>query len=475
MPSWIENAFFYHIYPLGYCGALGSDPKAGTGAAPEGSDPRLDEITRRLDSIASLGVNALYLGPLFESVDHGYDTIDHRRVDRRLGTNADLARLCREAKARGMRVVLDGVFNHVGREHPWFKDLRERGAASPFARHFARLDFTRPGTMGDSFNYECWNGCRDLPRLDLSNGAVKDELVDAALSWIDEYDIDGLRLDAADCLDPAFIRSLATACRTRKPDFWLMGELIHGDYRSLAEPGLLDSATNYECWKGLWSSLADANYFEIAYALKRQSGEAGIYRQLRLYNFVDNHDVDRVASKLPDPALLYPLYALLFTMPGIPSLYYGSERGIPGTRSPSSDRALRPSIAEIESGPAPEPDLIDAIRRLARLRARLPALRGTAYRELQVAHRQLAFVRADSTERPEAAWPGAAPAHWAIVALNAAPEPAEFDLALPFPAEALRDELEAESRPGGETFKSGGGRLRITVPPRWARVLSPLR
>ena len=468
--AWTENAFFYHIYPLGYCGALGSDPTGYVPAQAPGSDPsrgaRLDEITRRLDSIAVLGVNALYLGPLFESVDHGYDTVDYRRVDRRLGTNDDLARLCAEARAKGMRIVLDGVFNHVGREHPWFRDLRERGQASASVGRFRQVDFSNRSALGDPFSYECWSGCPDLPRLDLANGEVRDDLIGAALSWIDDYGIDGLRLDAADCLDLGFIRALSAACKARKPDFWLMGEVIHGDYRTWAGPGLLDSVTNYECWKGLWSSLADANYFEIAYALNRQSGEAGIYRDLRLYNFADNHDVDRVASQLPEAGLLYPLYALLFTMPGIPSLYYGSERGLRAKRSADSDRVLRPSIAAIEASSAPEPDLPDAIRRLAGLRAGLPALRGAGYRELHVAHRQLAFLRTAGDA-------GTAPSDRAIVALNADSKPASFDLALPFKAAALRDVLEAESRPGGEVFRPEGGRLRFTVPPRWARVLAP--
>lgn len=476
MPTWTEKAFFYHIYPLGYCGGLERAPSDSAPLPGPGSAPRLGEITRRLDTIASLGVNAIYLGPVFESVYHGYDTVDYRRVDRRLGSNADLGRLCEEARARGMRIVLDGVFNHVGREHPWFRDLRERGRESASVRRFRQVDFSKGSALGDPFSYECWSGCPDLPRLDLSNDEVRRELIGAALSWIDDYGIDGLRLDAADCLDSGFIRELSAACKARKPGFWLMGEVIHGDYRTWAGPGLLDAVTNYECWKGLWSSLADANYYEIAYALNRQSGEAGIYRDLCLYNFADNHDVDRVASKVPEAGLLYPLYALLFTMPGIPSLYYGSERGLRARRSPSSDRVLRPSIEEVESAPAPEPDLEGAIRRLAGLRARLPALRGSGYRELHVSHLQLAFLRTAGDAEPEAAATcaaGDAAAGRAIVALNADTKPATFDLALPFQASALRDELEAGSRPGGEVFRPEGGRLRFTVPPRWARVLAP--
>ena len=312
MESWIEDAFFYHVYPLGYCGA----PARNDFTSPP--QPRLEELTRRLDSIASLGVNALFLGPVFESASHGYDTVDHRTVDRRLGTNADLARLSREARARGIRLVLDGVFNHVGRDHAWFRRLRAEGQASACAGFFKGIDFTRASPAGDPFSYECWNGHASLPSLQLSHPQVRGELLGAVQSWIDEYDIDGLRLDAADCVDLDFQAELAAACRARKPGFWLMGEIIHGDYRRWAGGGPLDSVTNYECWKGLWSSLKDANYFEIAWALKRQFGEAGIYRDLRLYSFADNHDVDRAASLLPGPGSSIPSTACSSRCPASP-------------------------------------------------------------------------------------------------------------------------------------------------------------
>lgn len=475
MAHWSKGAFFYHIYPLGYCGA----PAWNDRASPP--HPRLDEITSRLDSIAALGCNAVYLGPIFESASHGYDTLDWRHVDRRLGTDGDLGRLAGELHARGMRLVLDGVFGHASSSHPWFEDLRARGASSPFAGHFRGVDLTRPGPGGNAFNYECWEGHATLPRLDLGDPAVREELIGAVLSWIGRWDIDGLRLDAADTVDLGFQRELAARCRERKPDFWLMGEVIHGDYRTwtgLAGGAPLDSVTNYECWKGLWSSLADANYHEIDYALRRQSspegvdGGGGIYRHLDLYTFADNHDVDRVASKLPDPALLYPLYGLLLTMPGLPSVYYGSEFGLSAARSPWSDEALRPSIEAVEAAlgsgqSAPEAGgspagegLRRAIARLARLRARLPALREGGYESLHVAPRQLVFVRKSETG-------------YAIVALNASDEAVGLDLALPFPDRSFRDELEAESRPGGEVFEAREGRLKLRLHPNWLRVLAP--
>jgi cyclomaltodextrinase / maltogenic alpha-amylase / neopullulanase len=452
MSHWSWDTIFYHIYPLGFCGA----PERNDFA----SEPidRLGAIERRLDAIRELGVNAIYLGPLFESEAHGYDTVDYRMVDRRLGRGSDLARLARAMKASGMRLVLDGVFNHVGREHPWFRALREGGPLSPAA---ARFSSVRPGRSpyGDEFEYEGWGGHLSLPRLNLRDPGVRSELIGAALSWIEDYGIDGLRLDAADCLDKDFLAELAAACRSRVPDFWLVGEVIHGDYSGWARPGLLDSTTNYEAWKGLWSSLNDANYFEIAYALNRQFGPTGIYRGLPLYAFADNHDVDRAATSLSNEAHLYPLYCLLFTMPGVPSIYYGSEYGIEGKRSATSDLALRPSAERAYSRP-PRPELAAAISRLAAIRARLPALRLGDYRELAVASEQLAFER----RCPEGGSRGRV-----IVALNASDRPVEMDIPAGMEGGVLADELEG----GRDRFRVARGRARITVHARWARVLTP--
>lgn len=443
---WAWDSVFYHIYPLGYCGT------------PERNDfvsapvNRLNSIVERLDSIQALGANAIYLGPVFESVSHGYDTVDYRSVDRRLGRNEDLRRLADDIHVRGMHLVLDGVFNHVGREHPWFRSLRLLGAASPERGRFVGLDFSRSSPLGDPFWYEGWNGHYDLARLALCDADTKSQLIEAALSWIDDYGIDGLRLDAADCVDLGFQAELAAACRAKKAGFWLFGEVIHGDYRHWAGPGRIDATTNYECWKGLWSSLKDENYFEIAYALNRQFGPEGLYRGLPLYAFVDNHDVDRAASLLPKPALLYPLYCLLFTMPGVPSIYYGSERGLTGKKEAGSDKPLRPSVVQAEAG-GTEPDLAQAITRLSSLRRRLPALRYGDYRQLTVSHKQFVFERSGNTG-------------CAIVALNADSMPAIVEI----PTDQGKGHLVDELNPG-EKFRFEGNKTRIEIPPRWARVL----
>ncbi len=454
MSNWAEDAIFYHVYPLGYCGA------------PRGNDlvsapvPRLGRLTADLGRIAALGFDALYLGPVFESVAHGYDTVDWRTVDRRLGGRADLMRLCGEARRLGMRVVFDGVFNHVGRAHPWFRALCETGIDGPGAARFASL---RPGRSpyGELFEYEGWAGNYDLVKLNLRDADAKAETIGAALSWIEDYGVDGIRLDTADCLDLAFMTELGAACRAKKSGFWLMGEIVGGDYRKWAsnDPGRpggppLDSVTNYECYKGLWSSHVDANYFEIAWSLKRQFGEGGIYEGIPLYSFADNHDVDRVASKLDRIEHLYPLYCLLFTMPGIPSVYYGSERGAVGRKKDGSDWPLRPGIDEaLASGR--QVDLEAAIRALAALRKASRALRRGGYRELAVASESLAFERGIEGER-------------AVVAVNAASKPAALELRVGGGASVWKDALN-----DGAAFRAVDGTLRIEVPPTWARVLLP--
>jgi cyclomaltodextrinase / maltogenic alpha-amylase / neopullulanase len=448
--SWARDAVFYHVYPLGYCGA---PRKNDLSSAPA---PRLDRLTADLGRIRGLGFNALYLGPVFESVAHGYDPVSWRAVDRRLGDTDALRQLADEAKRLGMRLVFDGVFNHTGREHPWFRALRDRGAAAPGSAEAARYESVRAGSSpeGDPFMYEGWAGHYDLAKLNLRDGGTRAEIIGAALSWIDDYGIDGIRLDAADCLDMGFLAELASACRGRREDFWLMGEVVFGDYRKwLGESGgapLLDSITNYECYKGLWSSHADANYFEIAWSLKRQFGEGGLYRGLGLYSFADNHDVDRVASKLAREEQLYPLYCLLFTMPGLPSVYYGSERGAKAKKDARSDWALRPSIGEALASGVAE-DLEAAIKRLAELRRDTPALRSGDYRELAVAKESLAFERSGGGQR-------------AVVAVNGASSSAAMIV-------KVEDEGSWRDALNGGVYRAEGGKLRFEVPKTWARVL----
>ena len=449
MKNWAEESFFYHIYPLGLTGA----PKRNDfHSVPV---PRLEQLYGWLDHIQWLGADAIYLGPVFESTAHGYDTVDYFHVDRRLGTDETLAALSGEVHRRGMRLVLDGVFNHVGRDFWAFHDVREHGEASQYKDWFHNLRFGEQSLCGDPFTYEGWAGYYDLVKLNLKNPAVVDHLLQAVTSWIDRFQIDGLRLDAADVVDMDFLHTLASHCRQQRPDFWLMGEVVHGDYNQWANPQTLDSVTNYECYKGLYSSHNDRNYFEIAYALNRQFGEGGIYRDLMLYNFADNHDVNRLASTLKVPGHLYPLHILLFTMPGIPSIYYGSEWGQPGQRSESSDAALRPALKanEISQQP-PESGLAPVVHRLSALRRASRAIQYGSYREVFVQNEQYAFLRETADET-------------ILVALNSANEPAKMNC-------DLSGRWEDPLNPG-DIFEAEGDTLHLELPAWWGRVLRKVK
>ena len=446
---WAYDAFFYHIYPLGFCGAPARNDFC---SAPVS---RLEKINEWIPHLRSMGVNALYLGPVFESSAHGYDTVDYYHVDRRLGDDQTLSQVSVNLHRSGIRVILDGVFNHVGRDFWAFYDVRQHGQASPYCSWFQGLRFDGQSPFGDPFVYDGWNGCYDLVKLNLNNLDVKTHIFEAVRSWMKAFDIDGLRLDAADCIDLGFLQELRSFTHTLCPDFWLMGEVIHGDYRRWVNPTTLDSVTNYECYKGLYSSLVDKNYFEIAYSLNRQFGENGILQGAPLYNFVDNHDVNRVASQLCNPAHLNPLYCLLFTMPGVPSIYYGSEWGVEAKRTGTDDSPLRPclNLSNLSANP-PRSDLVKTIARLAGVRQGSPALQNGAYRPLYVSHEQFAFARQSAAER-------------VVVALNAASAPARLELSLPFPANQAVDLLNP-----GAVFSIANGKLIIDpVSPAWARIL----
>jgi cyclomaltodextrinase / maltogenic alpha-amylase / neopullulanase len=450
--AWYHDAIFYHIYPLGLSGA----PARNDFYAP--MEQGLNQLYPWLDHARSLGCNALYLGPVFQSSSHGYDTSDYYQVDRRLGDNDTLARFSAAVHQHGMQLVLDGVFNHVGRDFWAFKDVLQQNENSPYADWFQNLRFGETSPMGDPFHYEGWQGHYSLVKLNLAHPHVRAHLFDAVGQWMDRFNIDGLRLDAADCIDFDFLRALRSFVKHRRPDFWLMGEVVHGDYRNWANPETLDSVTNYECYKGLFSSLNTSNYFEIAYSLDRQFGAGGIYQDLVLYNFVDNHDVDRVASILVKGEHLYPLYLLLFSIPGIPTVYYGSEWGIQGVKGQHSDAPLRPVLA-LDQMPrqSPHPDLAEVIRKLAAIRHRSTALRHGDYQSLLVDHQQLAFIRQSTDEV-------------IVVALNSEPQQVTLKLCVPNNFQAYQDLLDP-----GEIIPVVDSQLNLDLPASWGRLLKGVR
>lgn len=437
-PAWAQDALFYHIYPLGMCGApwrndFQSEP-----------EPRLNLIQDWISHLVELGVTAVYIGPLWEAGSHGYDTVSYWDPDRRLGSAATLQNLIRQLHQRRIRVVLDAVFNHVGREFFAFKSLRRLGKNSPYVKWFEGLSFDKRSPQGDPFWYEGWKGHYDLVKLEVREPEVRLHLLEAVRHWLEAYDIDGLRLDAADCLDKEFLAELKSFCRKLKPDVWLMGEVVIGDYSSWG----LDAITNYELYDALHKSHNQQDYAALARTLERQYGDHGQYVQQPLYNFVDNHDVNRIASLLKRGGMLYPLHILMFSVPGIPSLYYGSEAGIEGKRLRMSDRPLRPFL--------PHPrvlqesrhhDLIPVIKRLSAIRHAQPALRSGSYHTVKAEGPLLVFERRLGSTR-------------LLIAVNLGKEPITAKLDLPG---SWRDLLNPTDR-----FSS---LKTLEIYPHWGRIL----
>lgn len=393
MNTTFSDKIFYHIYPFGLCGC----PKTNNFSSPAGNAFEL--LALELDKLVSLGINALYLGPVFESTAHGYDTLDYFHVDRRLGNNEKFAIFCEECHRRGISVVLDAVFNHTGRDFFAFKDLQTNGINSQYKDWYTNIDFSRHSNFGDFFDYEGWAGCKDLVKLNLKNPDVQNHLFSAVDFWIEQFNIDGLRLDAADVIDKEFLDRLSSHCKNKKSDFWLMGEVVHGDYNEWAKEGRLDSVTNYQIYKALWSALNDKNLFELSYNLKREFGESGMYTSFLPYNFLDNHDVNRIANSIQKTEHLFLVYALLFLIPGIPSIYYGSEYGIRGKRGNQGDYELRPSLPPFSSIPeyaipfVDSQSLLKSIKGFARIRKNQVVLQKGNYKELSVTNETLAFER----------------------------------------------------------------------------------
>ncbi len=384
---WIYHSIFYQIYPIGFCGA----PVHNDGQTV----PRILKIRDWSGYLEDLGVNSLILNPIFESDNHGYDTRDFRAVDCRLGTNRDFADVCRDLHLHHIKIVLDGVFNHVGRGFWAFQDVIQKKWDSPY-RDWFHISFEGNSAYNDGFWYEGWEGHYELVKLNLQNPAVVDYLLDCVKFWIDTFDIDGLRLDVAYCLEPDFMRRLRSFTRQIKPDFALIGEVLFGDYNRIVNPEMLHSCTNYECYKGIYSSLNSMNMFEIAHSLHRQYGSDPwcIYRGSHLMSFVDNHDVTRIFSILNNKNHLAAAYGLLFGMPGIPCIYYGSEWGEPGVKTPGNDYGLRPCFEK----PAPN-ELTDFLKKLIHIRKNSDGLCNGNYRNVVLTNHQLIFERAAEKEK----------------------------------------------------------------------------
>ena len=386
--AWYDEAIFYHIYPLGLTGA----PKENSYGEPV---HRLNTLIPWIEHIRNIGCTALYIGPLCESVGHGYETTDYKKLDSRLGTNEDLKAFVTECHAQGIRVIFDGVFNHTGRDFFAFKDIQKNREQSPYRDWYCNVNFYGNNEYNDGFSYDNWGGYNLLVKLNQRNPAVKDYICDVIRFWVSEFDIDGIRLDAADVLDFDFMKALRQTANEVKPEFWLMGEVIHGDYTRWVNEGTLHSVTNYQLHKALYSGHNDHNYFEIAHTVRRLYEMGGNRPDgLKLYNFVDNHDVERIYTKLQNKAQFFPVHVLLYTLPGIPSIYYGSEFGIEGKKERYSDDSLRPALQlAAYKNAATENPCTRLITALGKIRQQTKASSLGDYKELLLTNRQYAFSR----------------------------------------------------------------------------------
>ncbi len=362
-PTWVEHAVWWHVFPMGFLGA--EHERLAPDAAVQ---HRLPRIERWIDYAVELGVSGLLLGPVFESSTHGYDTVDHLAIDRRLGDAADFDSLVAAAHERGLRLMLDGVFNHVGRDFAQFQEALRDGPGSPAAQWFHLF------WNGDAEpDYDHFEGHRSLVTLNHESPAVVDHVVEVMCHWLGRG-ADGWRLDAAYAVAPPFWATVLPRVRERHPDAYIVGEVLHGDYADYVRESGLDSVTQYELWKSIWSSINDRNFHELAWNLSRHDELLDTFVPL---TFVGNHDVTRIASRIEDPAHLAHALVVLFTVAGTPCVYYGDEQGFHGVKEDRTggDDAVRPEFPADPSDLSPLGlPVLDLHRRLVALRRRHPWL-----------------------------------------------------------------------------------------------------
>lgn len=375
-PAWVRHAVWWHVYPLGFVDAF---PVRSHAPGPD--EHRLRRLLLWLDHAVELGASGIALGPVLASSTHGYDTVDHRRVDPRLGTGADLDELIAQAHARGLKVQLDGVFNHVGREHPLVQAALAGGPTSQAGR------WVRWRDGADGPEPDVFEGHDGLVALDHDEPLVADLVVDVMTGWLDRG-IDAWRLDAAYAVPERFWAHVLPRVRAAHPDVWISAEVIHGDHAGFVAASGVDSVTQYELWKAVWSSLEDRNLWELDHALGRHSA---MLAEFVPTTFVGNHDVTRIASRLSDPRHLPHTVVLLALLGGTPSVYAGDEyafRGVKEDRA-GGDDAVRPPFPAPDELLAPDERLHRLYRDLIGLRRRHAWLHRARTRTLHLTNTQI--------------------------------------------------------------------------------------
>ena len=393
IPEWAKRAIIYHIYPIGFFGA----PKYGKNEFF--ITERLIDIRKFYNHFKELGINVIQFGPIFESVSHGYDTIDYMKIDHRLGTNESFKQIVIELHEMGIKVIVDGVFNHVSREFDSFKDIQKYKEKS-WRKHWHFIDFSKNNPHGDGFDYRNWEGHYSLVKLNLKEPDVKKYIFSVAEYWLKEIGIDGWRLDVAYLIDSEFWREFRQACKSSKPDCLLIGEMIHGPYTKWIGPDLLDAGTGYQVYKSIWSAINTNNMYELKAVLERSfHQEWGLFKNVLLMNFLGNHDSTRIRSILKDDKLLFPAFLFLFTTNGIPKIYYGDEIGMHGLKTEISDDDVRkPMPISKQDWPHMGIKIFQNVQKFIQLRKNNHALNNGILIPIHADDTTLTFIRRSSRQ-----------------------------------------------------------------------------
>jgi cyclomaltodextrinase / maltogenic alpha-amylase / neopullulanase len=438
LANWIEHAILWHIYPLGFVGA-----ESEAAASPQVQD-RLGQITSWLDYAVDLGASGLLLAPIFASSTHGYDTVDHFEIDRRLGDQADFDALVKEMRRRGLRLILDGVFNHVGREHPTFQRAIAGGGQSKEAKWF-RIAWPQAGKGGEP-DYAAFEGHKQLVALNHAEPEVADYVARVMNHWL-ERGADGWRLDAAYAVPREFWRSVLPQVRARHPDTYIFGEVIHGDYTAFVHESGVDAVTQYELWKAIWGSLNSGNFFELTWSQKRHNTflEAFVPQ-----TFIGNHDVTRIASQLADERHLAHALVILMTCGGTPSIYAGDEQAFRGIKENrvGGDDAIRPAFPSTPFGLAPYGWPVYRLHQeVIGIRRKHPWLHRAQCRVIEICNTDLLYEALADDKR---LW----------VALNIADTPVTRSV-----------DAAAEKLAGDVTASTKNGKTELTLPPHGWGIL----
>lgn len=373
-PAWTRDAVVYNIFPDSFA--------AGKRLAPNGAPPcrggTVRGVTENLDYIASLGFNCIYLNPIFAARSyHRYDTLDYYRIDPHMGAEDDLRDLVRRAHALGIRVILDGVFNHVSSDHPFFRDVLEKGRASRYYSCFYALpEMPRLPAAGELPGYTCFSYVADMPKTNTADPFLRQYFCDIGAYWVRKFDVDGWRLDVANELDDGFLRAFRASVKAAKGDALIVGEAWENAAHYLGGD-MLDSAMNYDfrryCRRFFAEQTVDAETFDTNVStLLLRYNENALFAQL---NLLDSHDVSRFLSLCGGKTERMELAVLLqMTFPGMPCVFYGDEKGLCGESEPEYRRPM----AWDASSP-----LEEVYRRMIALRKTHPALRyGSFHTEL---------------------------------------------------------------------------------------------